>query len=228
MASCIVNVGLNSFDVSGLLHRIGNRPPKLISFVTGQPLGYYSSWALFALSHHYVVWMAASNVYPQATKPFTRYALLGDDIVIADKKVATESRSLLDRMGVAISDAKSLVSDNGSLEFAKRFLVKGLSVDLSPVSARAVLTVRSTLGLSQLAHKYSLSTNTLFRLAGAGFQVRARMLSSKSRGRRWERLWVAASKPPGKCQLPLEWWIGRGRPLNPYLKGILVDMLRRE
>lgn len=39
---------------------------------------------------------------------------------------------------------------------------------------------------------------------------------------------MAASKPPGKGQLPLEWWIGRGKPLNPYLKGIIIAFLRKE
>lgn len=29
-----------------------------------------------------------------------------------------------------------------------------------------------------------------------------------------------------KRELPLELWLGRGRPLNPYLKGCLMDFLR--
>jgi hypothetical protein len=28
--------------------------------------------------------------------------------------------------------------------------------------------------------------------------------------------------------LPLEWWIGRGKPLNPYLRGFILEMLRKE
>lgn len=36
----------------------------ILSFVTGQPLGYLGSWPLFALSHHLVVWAAANRVYP--------------------------------------------------------------------------------------------------------------------------------------------------------------------
>ena len=31
-----------------------------------------------------------------------------------------------------------------------------------------------------------------------------------------------------KRSMPLELWLGRGRPLNPYLKGSLVEWLRRE
>lgn len=53
-------------------------------------------------------------------------------------------------------------------------------------------------------------------------------MSTKSHGRKWDRLIAAASKPPGKSQLPFEWWIGRGQPLNPYLRGTIIEMLRKE
>jgi len=159
MASSVVSstLGLNSFDISSLLNRIPGkkRGPVLVSFTRGQPLGYYSSWALFSLSHHFLVWLAA-EVALQSDSRFEWYALLGDDIVIANKKVAEEYCRMLDIMGVAISKEKSFLSNNGSLEFAKRFFTKGLSKDLSPVSAKAVLTIRTTLGLCQLAEKYKI------------------------------------------------------------------------
>lgn len=28
--------------------------------------------------------------------------------------------------------------------------------------------------------------------------------------------------------LPTDWWLGRGKPQNPYLYGLLVDWLRKE
>lgn len=59
-------------------------------FRTGQPLGYYGSWALFSLTHHFLVWLAADKANPHRTRSFHRYALLGDDIVIADKAVADD------------------------------------------------------------------------------------------------------------------------------------------
>jgi len=37
---------------------------KIDDFVAGQPLGDYSSWPLFALSHHLLVWICAEEVYP--------------------------------------------------------------------------------------------------------------------------------------------------------------------
>lgn len=99
----------------------------MVSFVVGQPLGYLSSWPLFALAHHFIVWVAAELVYPG--KLFWDYALLGDDIVIADKEVARSYRSIMEELRVSISDVKSLVSTHGA-EFAKRFRVKGLRIVL--------------------------------------------------------------------------------------------------
>lgn len=61
--------------------------------MVGQPLGYYSSWPLFALAHHVLVWFAAEQVYPG--KVFRDYALLGDDIVIVDRRVAHQYRSIM-------------------------------------------------------------------------------------------------------------------------------------
>ncbi|CAA0413885.1 unnamed protein product [Arabidopsis thaliana] len=143
--------------------------------VNGQPLGYYGSWALFALSHHAIVWLAALRAYPHQTRPFLDYALLGDDIVIADRSVAKEYRSLLDALQVDISDAKSIVSETGCLEFAKRFWVKIMSKDLSPVSAKAVLESYFLVGTQQLAYKYKLSPKTCLRLNKAGYRVLGQM-----------------------------------------------------
>lgn len=87
----------------------GNRLRTIVSFIAGQPPGYYGSWALFSLSHHFIVWLAAE--WKLSSKaPFTRYAVLGDDVVIADPVVTGKYRELLDRMGVSISESKSKIS----------------------------------------------------------------------------------------------------------------------
>lgn len=112
--------------------------PKFIKFCAGQPLGFLSSWPLFALCHHILVWIAAELLYPG--KRFKDYALLGDDIVIADKAVANRYLQYLKTIGVEVSLAKTLVSSSGAAEFAKQFLVKGLSVDCSPISVKALLS----------------------------------------------------------------------------------------
>ncbi|KAI4297997.1 hypothetical protein L6164_037851 [Bauhinia variegata] len=99
-------LGTNVFDIAFVRKR------RNICFVTGQPLGYYSSWPLFALSHHILVWYAAEQCYPG--RVFTDYALLGDDIVIADTMVAAKYSELLERLGVSISLSKSLISSTGA------------------------------------------------------------------------------------------------------------------
>lgn len=70
-ASSVVNstLGTNVFDVTFVRKRAS------VCFVTGQPLGYSSSWPLFALSHHVIVWFAAELCYPG--KKFSNYAILG-------------------------------------------------------------------------------------------------------------------------------------------------------
>lgn len=39
---------------------------------------------------------------------------------------------------------------------------------------------------------------------------------------------MVSTKPPGTSPLPLEWWVGRGRPINPCLKGLIIERLRKE
>ncbi|KAK2658106.1 hypothetical protein Ddye_011158 [Dipteronia dyeriana] len=112
--------------------------PFFVRFRTGQPLGYLSSLPLFALSHHFVVGLAADRVYPETV--FRKYALLGDDIVIGDPKVASVYREMMAELGVKISLPKSLVSSRGSMEFAKRFC--SWSRDLSPVSVQMIRAAR--------------------------------------------------------------------------------------
>ncbi|KAK4736908.1 hypothetical protein R3W88_000605 [Solanum pinnatisectum] len=81
LSSSIVNnsLGLNTFLVL---------PPMIkakmseLAFLTGQPLSYYGSWSLFALSHHYIVWLAAKRAYPMNRIHFTDYTLLGDNILL--------------------------------------------------------------------------------------------------------------------------------------------------
>lgn len=101
-----------------------------------------------------MVWLAAWKAGWKRI-PFRKYALLGDDIVIADKAVAESYKELVKAMGLSISETQSLVSDNGSLEFAKQFWVDGKN--LSPVSAKALLSATTFVGLVQFAEKSNLN-----------------------------------------------------------------------
>ena len=69
--------------------------------MAGQPLGYYGSWPLFAFSHHLLVWWAAEQVRPGIQ--FDRYAVLGDDVLIADPDVARVYQSALKKLLLLVS-----------------------------------------------------------------------------------------------------------------------------
>ncbi|XP_075515538.1 uncharacterized protein LOC142550184 [Primulina tabacum] len=168
-ASAVVNSALacNLFFIGFLDKSEVTSDKYWISFVAGQPLGYRSSWPLFALTHHIVVWWCAEQVYPGSH--FTRYALLGDDIVISDKRVAQEYLKVLGHLQVKVSMSKSLISDTGCAEFAKRFLVRDLTKDLSSVTLKALLGIHIPICRLGLAHRYGIKRYSTFRrLGGAG------------------------------------------------------------
>ena len=165
------------------------------------------------------IWWCAEQVYPG--RKCDQYAVLGDDVVIADQYVADVYARSLARLGVKISYSKSLISSTGAVEFAKR--VKGLSRDLSPRETRNLLNSHHPFGLMAVHITYPLKRlTTLARVGGAGFRQLARF--DHRRNRHFER--VVAMWNKGRY--PLELWLGRGRPINPYLRGIIIDHLCKE
>ena len=102
---------------------------RVVRYAVGQPMGAYSSWAMFAVSHHVIVRVAALR----AGKPITwnRYALLGDDIVLTDAAVVAEYRAILAEIGVDVSEPKTHESQD-TYEFAKRWIHKGTEVTGAP------------------------------------------------------------------------------------------------
>lgn len=77
-----------------------------------------------ALTHHFIVRMSALKC---GLPHFTGYAILGDDLVIANDKVAQKYREMLETLAMPISDAKSHVSQD-TYEFAKRWIQKGVEI----------------------------------------------------------------------------------------------------
>ena len=203
-------------------------PPVVKKFTTtanvvGTLLGYHCAWPLFALSHHVVVWCAAEAVYPG--RKFTAYGILGDDVVLGDRRVAEEYRRMLALLGVKISESKSLVSDTGAFEFAKKYYLHSGSFDCSPVSLRACLLARSTLGLATIRNQYRVKLKSILRVGGAGYRVMSRLSPCTVKGR-WSRLIIYLSYNSSFNELSLEWWFsGFTKPLNPYLKGCIVHWL---
>jgi hypothetical protein len=114
---------------------------KPIRYAVGQPMGAYSSWAMLAVMHHVVVQMAAMRSGWEGWFPF--YAIIGDDIVIADASVADAYLAIMRIFGVSISLHKSIVSETGLLEFAKRWF-SGTRGELSAMGPGLLLaTVRN-------------------------------------------------------------------------------------
>lgn len=89
---------------------------------------------MLALTHHVIVRICSRRL---GIDNFTDYALLGDDIVIANENVAKAYHTfMVTQLGVEINLSKSLVSKH-SFEFAKRLVTK--EGEVSPVGAKNLL-----------------------------------------------------------------------------------------
>jgi len=101
-----------------------------IKYGCGQPMGAYSSWAIFSLTHHMLVQYCGRKV---GFDDFYAYYLLGDDIVIKDDRVAKEYEEMCKILGVEISKPKTLRSPY-MFEFAKRVFLHGSEVSAFPIA----------------------------------------------------------------------------------------------
>jgi len=103
-------------------------------YAVGQPMGALSSWGMLALTHHYIVRIAANRV---GIKDFDFYAVLGDDIVIANDLVAASYHALVTEwLGVEINLSKTLVSGT-CFEFAKRLVT--VTGEVTPPGPKNIL-----------------------------------------------------------------------------------------
>lgn len=107
-----------------------------VKYAVGQPMGALSSWAMLALTHHFLVQVSAWQIgFVKPGRLYRNYALLGDDLVICDRAVAKSYLRLMSQIGVTINLNKSILSPSGKgLEFAKRTFIDG--IDVSPISFR--------------------------------------------------------------------------------------------
>lgn len=206
-----------------------NKSPRLFKFTRGQPLGYYSSWPVFTLTHHMLVWVCAWEVYPG--KVFTDYAILGDDIVIADRRVAEEYEERMVACQAVISREKSLTSSKGACEFAKKFIINNHLKDRRDVSPLSLPLIRMTYGyVSPFVFKtLGCSVRATFRLRGGGYRVFSKVQGNRvvfgSLSRKWKRHWIALHSPSGLCALPIELLLGF--PDKGILNCYEMGMVRR-
>lgn len=151
-----------------------NKGQKLssIKYAVGQPMGALSSWAMLALTHHFIVQMAAWDAgFPQ-TSLFKAYAVLGDDLVIGNTKVTKAYLKILDELGVECGLHKSILSPKGlGLEFAKSTFIDG--VNCSPLSLKELQSSLSDLASwSAFVKKWNLSFYRQAHCLGFGYLAR--------------------------------------------------------
>lgn len=187
-----------------------------VFFEIGQPLGAYSSWAAFSLTHHAFVQYCAQKAGLSNSVWFRDYAILGDDVIIAHERTARIYKELMLVQGVRISAHKTIVSNNGSCEFAKRFLWKG--TDISPISFKEVYATRRST-CSSLVTRLQTFRQVLrkepYRWFGAGHRVLpSHMRPLKGR---WKRFHLMLTSPSGPFPLPFYWWCSQYTkiPLGP-------------
>jgi len=159
-------------------------PVREYKYSVGQPMGAYSSWAMLALSHHIIVQVASLNC---GKSRFKAYAVLGDDIVIADDDVASEYLKLMKMLGLEINLSKSLISKD-FCEFAKRWIGPS-GLDLSPLGPGLILRLcRNRFYMAALlTQMFDLGIirsieETLARVSH---------LPPKFQGQKWNALWAA-------------------------------------
>ena len=155
---------------------------RFIRYAVGQPMGALTSWAMLAMTHHAIVQMAAElSGRISGDDWFEDYALLGDDIVIADRLVADTYLKIMAGLGVGIQLSKSVhdSSGRGVLEFAKRVYYGGNSV--GPLALLEVLSAAGSLpAWLELVRKYQLSLSQGLALLGFGYRSISRINQSWS------------------------------------------------
>jgi hypothetical protein len=148
-----------------------------IKWARGQPLGSYSSWPIFTLTHHLIIRFAAKD------HSFSEYQVLGDDVIIWNEKVATAYKDLLTELDVEISLGKSLVSldiNHTFGEFAKRIFLNG--EEISPISPYVLEQCSSLYGwpnlLEHVCERWGLPDRLSELLALEIFPAKGRRLLS--------------------------------------------------
>lgn len=119
-----------------IMTQLDVRTPEgdIVKYNCGQPMGAYSSWAVFTLCHHLIIQHCA-RASMKIRGEYTNYAVLGDDVVICDERVASLYLKVMKSLGVEINQSKSIISKD-TLEFAKRDFYQ--EAEYSQISLRAI------------------------------------------------------------------------------------------
>lgn len=148
-----------------------------LNYAVGQPMGALSSWAMLAVTHHFIIQCAAWSTGVVSHRVLFRdYAVLGDDMVIWNKTVADQYLYIMKGMGVEIGLAKSLLSTSGlALEFAKKTFMDGKDVSPIPLKEYSAALAKSS-AFIEFVKKYTISDNNVKKLLGLGYKSTAKAM----------------------------------------------------
>jgi hypothetical protein len=163
------------------------RPWTVLTYAVGQPMGALSSFAMLAVTHHFIVQLAYRNAYDVPIDlPFlkdtwyTGYECTGDDIILFDALVAKEYLRLLDIFGLPVNTTKSVVANTAATEYLKVTSVKGLHV--AALSWAMFMSGNSLMGRVNIL--YSLLTKGVVRERIIPYIERCTKLSLYKEGNR--------------------------------------------
>lgn len=123
-----------------------NIPEQSLRYEVGQPMGALSSWAMLNLTHHMMIQFIAQSLgkIPKGVW-YDQYIILGDDLVLFDKDIASRYQSFCQQIGVGINLSKSIIAESKPvLEFAKRTSLNG--IDVSALSFKELLSADNFFG----------------------------------------------------------------------------------
>uniref|UniRef100_A0AAU6NDL5 RNA-dependent RNA polymerase n=1 Tax=Rhizoctonia solani mitovirus 39-Ph TaxID=3162542 RepID=A0AAU6NDL5_9VIRU len=166
--------------------------PGPYRYAVGQPMGGLSSWAGLAITHHWIVQLAASRAFPLAVTWNTDYEILGDDIVIFNKEIADHYLEIMKEIGCEINLTKSIISPNRPVfEFAKRTcwgenIVSGISIAQIRAGWRVAGRVANALSFvkSNLISKPSLLAIAISRYAFLNGKSALSFVKSNTKGQK--------------------------------------------
>jgi uncharacterized membrane-anchored protein YhcB (DUF1043 family) len=146
-----------------------------LKYSVGQPMGALSSWAMLAMTHHAIVAFVAKRA---GYSDFQDYAVLGDDIIIANSKVALAYLHFLKEIGVEVGLAKSMISKRRLvLDFAKKFFVE--SEQMNAIAFKDCITTwTSTSLVKEFATKWRMSLPQILGFLDYGYKAKHSIMTS--------------------------------------------------
>jgi len=191
------------------------REPIPVRYAVGQPMGAYSSWAMLALTHHLIVQFAAWSLGHNSW--FRAYMVLGDDIVIYDRDVASKYLEVMRILGIPINLTKSLQSNIGVFEFAKRLVTVSGPIQGVPLALLQGARYNISVLLEFLrGFGGEVRLSQVLRLLGFGYRVLGSSGTLKAVPGRAMYSRILAHQPGLTASSPSTWggWYSLVRPVS--------------